>query len=460
MAIKSSLRILSSSSSSAWGSITGILSDQLDLQAALDAKLSTIVGIAAGGELSGTYPNPAVLNSAILSKVLTGLNITGSNIVAADNILQAFGKIQNQLNGVLGGAIYQSTWNASTNSPTLIDGTGTKGHYYVASVAGSQNLGSGSIDFNVGDWVIYNGTIWQKVDNTDAVTSVNGFIGTVNLTTANVSEVSNLYWTTTRFNTAFSGKTTTDLTEGSNLYFTNARAIASLLTGYSSGAGVVSSADSILSAIQKLDGNIAAVLTSQNVGNLINSSTNKTTPVNADYIGLMDSAASNILKKLSWANIKATLLTYFSQIFVIGGCIHLANDTVYNSTSLANTLLTFPAAANKAYVVEIWGQVNKTTASGVRIGVNGPSGATVTGTEYRGAASYSTAYTNGQVSALNTETGTFAAVATTDISFSMRFTIFISATAGNVYFMIKSVTSGDITLKKGSYLKWKESVGV
>jgi hypothetical protein len=61
------------------------------------------------------------------------------------------------------------------------------------------------------------------------------------------------YWLTT--------KSSSDLAEGSKLFFTNARAIASTLTGYSSGAGTVSSSDSILSAIQKLNGNIAALTT-------------------------------------------------------------------------------------------------------------------------------------------------------------------------------------------------------
>lgn len=42
-------------------------------------------------------------------------------------------------------------------------------------------------------------------------------------------------------------------------------------------------------------------------GALINSATAKATPVDADMLGLMDSAASNILKKLSWANLKTTL---------------------------------------------------------------------------------------------------------------------------------------------------------
>lgn len=56
------------------------------------------------------------------------------------------------------------------------------------------------------------------------------------------------------------------------------------------------------------------ILTTQAEGDLINSATAKTTPVDADYVGLMDSAASNVLKKLSWANVKATLKTYFDSL--------------------------------------------------------------------------------------------------------------------------------------------------
>ena len=47
--------------------------------------------------------------------------------------------------------------------------------------------------------------------------------------------------------------------ENTKLYFTNTRAIGSTLTGYTSGSGTISSADSILSAIQKLNGNIGAI---------------------------------------------------------------------------------------------------------------------------------------------------------------------------------------------------------
>lgn len=47
--------------------------------------------------------------------------------------------------------------------------------------------------------------------------------------------------------------------------------------------------------------------TTSSLGALINGATSKTTPVDADMLGLMDSAASNVLKKLSWANLKTTI---------------------------------------------------------------------------------------------------------------------------------------------------------
>ena len=86
---------------------------------------------------------------------------------------------------VIGALSYQGTWNASTNTPTLASGVGTKGYYYVVNVAGTTNL-DGITDWQVGDWAVYNGTAWQKVDNTEAVVSVNGQTGVVVLTYSDV----------------------------------------------------------------------------------------------------------------------------------------------------------------------------------------------------------------------------------------------------------------------------------
>jgi hypothetical protein len=87
---------------------------------------------------------------------------------------------------IQGGLIYQGTWNASTNTPTLTSSVGTKGHYYVVSVAGSTNL-NGITDWNIGDLAVFNGSVWEQIDNTDAVTSVNGYTGTVVLTNTDIS---------------------------------------------------------------------------------------------------------------------------------------------------------------------------------------------------------------------------------------------------------------------------------
>ena len=86
---------------------------------------------------------------------------------------------------------YQGTWNASTNTPALASGVGTKGYYYVVSVAGSTNL-DGITDWNIGDMAVYSGTAWQQIDNTDAVTSVNGYTGTVVLNAADVGALATI----------------------------------------------------------------------------------------------------------------------------------------------------------------------------------------------------------------------------------------------------------------------------
>ena len=71
---------------------------------------------------------------------------------------------------------YKGTWNADTNTPTLVDGTGTLGDMYIVSVAGTQNLGSGTISFDVGDRVLYDGSVWQQLSSGGNVASVNGVL--------------------------------------------------------------------------------------------------------------------------------------------------------------------------------------------------------------------------------------------------------------------------------------------
>jgi hypothetical protein len=85
-----------------------------------------------------------------------------------------------------GGLSFQGSWNASTNTPTLTSSVGVNGYYYIVSVAGSTNL-NGVTDWQVGDWAIFNGSTWQKIDQTNLVSSVNGQVGVVSIAYADLA---------------------------------------------------------------------------------------------------------------------------------------------------------------------------------------------------------------------------------------------------------------------------------
>lgn len=86
---------------------------------------------------------------------------------------------------MLGALDYKGNWNASTNSPALSSSIGDKGDYYIVEVAGTTNL-NGITDWQPGDWVIFSGTTWQKIDNSESVISVAGKTGEVELDKADV----------------------------------------------------------------------------------------------------------------------------------------------------------------------------------------------------------------------------------------------------------------------------------
>lgn len=131
---------------------------------------------AAQGVKADTAVQPGSLGTAAY------LNAGVANGVAS---LDAGGKVPTSQIPQMGDLNYQGTWNATTNTPTLVSSAGTKGYYYVVSVAGNTNL-NGITDWAVGDWAVYNGSVWQKIDNTDTVTSVNGYTGTVVLSYTDV----------------------------------------------------------------------------------------------------------------------------------------------------------------------------------------------------------------------------------------------------------------------------------
>ena len=110
------------------------------------------------GDLNGT------INTA--TTAVTKPNATDDTTVATT----AF--VQNLIETIPAGLVFQGTWNAATNTPTLASGTGTTGHFYIVSTDGSTNL-DGITDWKVGDWAVFveQGATdaWEKVDNSSVL---------------------------------------------------------------------------------------------------------------------------------------------------------------------------------------------------------------------------------------------------------------------------------------------------
>jgi hypothetical protein len=166
------------------------LDDELTALAGLTSAADALPYFTGPGSAATTTLTPfarTILDDASASQVITTIGAIPSSEKGSANgvaTLDGSGKVPvSQLPSAI--MTYEGVWDASTNTPTLADGTGDAGQVYRVSVAGTQDLGSGNITFDVGDYVIYNGSVWEKSDTTDSVVSVNGGTGIVTVNAIN-----------------------------------------------------------------------------------------------------------------------------------------------------------------------------------------------------------------------------------------------------------------------------------
>ena len=88
---------------------------------------------------------------------------------------------------IMGALEYQGVWDANLNSPTMPPASSSnKGFYYKVSSAGLTPINGISV-WRAGDWIVSNGSTWDKVDNSELVTSVAGRLGDVTLSIEDIT---------------------------------------------------------------------------------------------------------------------------------------------------------------------------------------------------------------------------------------------------------------------------------
>lgn len=146
-------------------------------------------GVILGNKLTVTKDgkNPVTYDGSIATTIDIKQSYTPEEI---NDLLDGTNKIKNKWlpDSVLGQLEYRGTWDPAPKHLIIDTSRQVKGYYFIAEGNGNYNpdgsLAAASGDANptfylTGDWAVYNGEGWDKVDNTDAVTMVNGQIGSV-----------------------------------------------------------------------------------------------------------------------------------------------------------------------------------------------------------------------------------------------------------------------------------------
>ena len=245
---------------------------EVELRYNNSVKLATTsTGVTVSGTVSATTFS-GDLNGSIntVTTATTKGNSTNDTTVATT----AF--VQNVISTIPAGLVFQGTWNASTNSPTLTSGSGTTGNFYIVSTAGTTNL-DGITDWQVGDWAVFieqgASDQWEKIDNSSVLSgagtggSFAGWSGSGTSVTLGNAPV-----TFSGNNSTFAGDVTVtggDLTLGTDSIASNINAVGDVLginVDSNTGGGASANIQLKTAGTTQLTINSSSATFAQNVG--------------------------------------------------------------------------------------------------------------------------------------------------------------------------------------------------
>ena len=307
-----------------WGSITGTLTDQTDLTSALALKAPlaspTLTGTPAAPTAAGGTSTTQIATTAFTAGEITthaGAADPHGDRAFATSAVSTHSALTTGAHGITAaGAALLDDADAAAQRTTL--GLGT-----AATQASSAFEASGAVSTHNAVTTAHGISAYGAtlVDDADAATARSTLgLGTAATTAA------------------------TDYATAAHNHSGVYQPLATVLTDTT--ASFTTADETKLDAIEAL----ADVTDAGNVGAAIDGATAKTTPVDADTVPLIDSADGNALKKLSWANIKATAKTYFDTLYQAASATLTTWAGITPATGVG-TFLATPSSANLASAV-------------------------------------------------------------------------------------------------------------